>query len=249
MAGSSPRLVLAVAAAVLLAGCTAGNPPVNITDKTPREVWDQYAQFLRKNDFAKSYHLLSSDSKKRYPYMDYYLMFTQTRFGALIRHLFVAWNISKVTYSPDGKRAIVTFQHELFPEFEKKFDMALEGGSWRIRITLAGCLCMPEWDEMILFPETFGVELEPPKKGDKRGGERTLDRGRDRDRGGDRGGDQEAEPGRDRGPEPGAEQKPEKKDEKTPAPTPAPGPTPAPTPEPKPKPAEPEAPREPSPGQ
>jgi hypothetical protein len=82
------------------------------------------------------------------------------RFGSLIRHLFIAWTISDVAYSADGKRAVVTFQHDLFPQYEKRFDMALEGDEWKIRITLAGCLEMPEWDERILFPETFGDELD-----------------------------------------------------------------------------------------
>ncbi|MBI3272540.1 MAG: hypothetical protein HYZ53_26355 [Planctomycetes bacterium] len=168
MLASVRKLAIAVfVASLVAAGCipSAGRAPVGLAKIPPREVWEKYGDFLRKNDFAKSYHLLSADSKKRYPYFDYYLMFTQTRFGSLIRHLFVAWTISNVTYSADGKRAIVTFQHDIFPQYEKRFDMLLEGDEWKIRITLSGCLDMPEWDERILFPESFGDELDEKKAG------------------------------------------------------------------------------------
>ncbi|MBI5365787.1 MAG: hypothetical protein HZA54_02020 [Planctomycetes bacterium] len=169
MARKTASLVLVFALLSFLPGCLIGGPgkdPGGMAKVPPKEVWARYGELLRNNDYAKSYHLLSSDSKIRYPYMDYYLMYTQTRFGALIRHLFVAWTITDVSYSADGKRAIVIFTHDIFSEYKKRFDMALEKEEWKIRITLSGCLDMPEWDERILFPETFGdVDREPVAEG------------------------------------------------------------------------------------
>ncbi len=158
---------------LVAAGCTFGpRPPGRIPDPpattSPAEAFRRFSEALRAENYEAMFALLSRDTQARYELWEFDDMFKKTRFGKLFRHLMLNWRVRDYRVEPDLVQAIVTLEHPTAPGYAKAFGMSLEGGDWKVRLTIAQALDMPEFDERFLFPERF----MPPEFGeDDRAGE------------------------------------------------------------------------------
>ncbi len=184
--GAWTRRAVAVVLGLLLGGCV-GPPskPPRIPDppatSTPAEAFRRFSEALGKDDLAVFYSLLSRDTQYRYELWEFETMFRKTRFGKLLRHLMLEWKVQGYEVQEERVTAKVTLVHPVAPGFSKSFDMVLEGTDWRVRLSIAQALDMPEFDERFLYPEMFMVPedgLPEPSLGTERKGE--ISAGQDR---------------------------------------------------------------------
>lgn len=153
-------LALVLGAALATHGCTPGPRP---TDKlpdppatsTPAEAFRRFSESLRAEEYPAMFALLSSDTQERYELWEFEDMFKKTRFGKLFRHLMLDWKVREYDIQPDRTSALVTLEHPTRKEYAKTFGMVLENGDWKVRLTIAQALDMPEYDERFLFPDRF----------------------------------------------------------------------------------------------
>lgn len=144
----------------LCAGCVNHPTPRPGQDPpaaaSPAEAFRKFSDALRTDDLEAVYALLSRDTQRRYELWEFKYMFDKTRFGRLFRYLMLEWKVQGYEVQADQRTAIVTLVHPREAQFRKRFQMVLEGVQWRVRLTLAQALDMPEFDERVLFPEAFG---------------------------------------------------------------------------------------------
>ncbi len=149
------------------AGCAHKDLLITGVDRTrypeaasAREAFEQYREFMRAENFQAAYRLLSQESRDRYGWIEYKLTFQKTRFGSMLRYLYTEWDVKGVKLAPDGERAEVVLTHYLIPDHDKPVVMVKEDFEgrrvWRVLFRLSDTIGMPEADERMLFPESFG---------------------------------------------------------------------------------------------
>lgn len=150
---------LLAACVMILPGCINTSDPERIKEppatKSPKAAFEFFTEALRKSDLEQFYGLLSRDTRFRYGLWEFQFMFNKTRFGKLFRHLMLEWKVDKYEIQPDQTTAVVTLRHPTDKTASKRFEMVLEKMDWKVRLTLAQALDMPEFDERFLFPEAF----------------------------------------------------------------------------------------------
>jgi hypothetical protein len=150
---------LALAFLVLTAsGCAVCYPtptPEPVGGSAVEETYATFSGALRGKDnnpdFATVYNCLSEQTRKRYKYWEFRLLFN-VKPGMLLRALLTKWNVKCVTYNADRTRATLTIVHGEQPEYTKNFYCVNEKGTWKIDFYLADTFGMPREDEDFLFP-------------------------------------------------------------------------------------------------
>jgi hypothetical protein len=134
--------------------------------ETPQKTLEVFRKALETKDYSTAYHCLSKDTKARYQFSHFSLMFEWTVFGVLIRNMIIYWEVESTKYSRDHEKATLRLRHQRYPSYKKDFTFVYEDG-WRIDFTLAHILGMPQEDEDMLFPPKPEEDKNKPKPKDE----------------------------------------------------------------------------------
>lgn len=138
----------------LLTGATCPRqlPDPPSSDKTPAKTLAVFREALDNHKYTTAFNCLSQNSQNRYPKEQFEMMLQWTIFGILLRNLLIKWDVVGTKYdSQDKYKAMVTLRHNKRPEYQKDFIFVYEEEEWRIDITIARLLGMPQEDEDSLF--------------------------------------------------------------------------------------------------
>jgi hypothetical protein len=144
----------------MLQGASCPHEP-EVSRETPKKTFSVMRLALEKDDYSTAYFSLSKSTRQRYQYSHFKMMLEWTIFGILTKSILINWNIKSINYFTETLRASdkeikiekakVLLQHWKYPEYQKEFICVYEDG-WRIELTMAGLLGMPQEDEDNLFP-------------------------------------------------------------------------------------------------
>ncbi|MBI4712654.1 MAG: hypothetical protein HY762_05065 [Planctomycetes bacterium] len=168
-------VVLLLIALALLPGASC--PPTNPNQpiETPEKNLSMFREALEKPDYAAAYFCLSQNTRARYQFNHFKMMFEYTIFGILIKSMLINWDLDSIKYysemadsrtarpeepTPEPvQKARVVLRHWRYPEYKKEFIFVYEPTApdstdkgWRVDFTMAGILEMPQEDEDRLFP-------------------------------------------------------------------------------------------------
>lgn len=169
-------VILLLIALALLPGasCPPANP--NTPIETPEKNLIIFREALEKPDYATAYYCLSQNTRDRYQFNHFKMMFEYTIFGILIKSMLINWDLDSIKYYTEVsaenhktdeqptrltavQKAKVVLRHWRYPEYKKEFIFVYEPTSsgasdmaWRVDFTMAGILEMPQEDEDRLFP-------------------------------------------------------------------------------------------------
>lgn len=122
-------------------------------------------QALENDDYSTAYYCLSKNTRERYSFFNFKVMLEYTIFGILVKNMLINWDVKSVKYynetiasnDPNKKpkvieKARMILQHWKYPEYQKEFILVYEDEGWRIDLTMAHVLGVPQEDEDNLFP-------------------------------------------------------------------------------------------------
>jgi len=167
--------LLAAVAAAVLTGATCPPHNLDIARESPEKSLQVMRQALEKSDYDTAYFSLSDSTRHRYAFSHFKLMMEYTIFGILVKSMLINWNVKSVKYftenikAPDGKsadspanrgiappkqvdKARVMLQHWKHTEYQKEFIFVYQDNGWRLDLTMAHVIGMPQEDEDTLFP-------------------------------------------------------------------------------------------------
>lgn len=134
---------------LLLTGATCPHKDNQPPDRgTPAQTMDTFRQALEDYKYTTAYECLSKNTRRRYPKDQFQMMLEWTIFGILLRNMLIKWDVTDTQYdSLDKNKAIVILSHGKYPEYQKDFIFVYERKGWRIDITMARLLGVPQEDE------------------------------------------------------------------------------------------------------
>lgn len=139
---------------IFLPGASCPPRDIPVKRETPEKTLLVLREALVKEDYSTAYYSLCKSSRQRYSYGNFKLVLEWTIFGVLIKSMLINWNIKSVKYYNESnktpkivEKAKVLLQHWKYPDYQKEFVFINEDDGWRMELTLAGFLGMPQEDE------------------------------------------------------------------------------------------------------
>ncbi|MDI6733157.1 MAG: hypothetical protein QME51_06660 [Planctomycetota bacterium] len=109
------RVIIIGMLVFFLQGASCPPKDTGVPRTSPEETLRIIKTSLEESNYATAYHCLTKDTRNRYPFSHFKMMFEWTMFGVLIKDVIVTWRVKDVKYFTET----VTTPSKLPPEPQK----------------------------------------------------------------------------------------------------------------------------------